>query len=118
MALCFKPLRLLAPCRPMIKRNLYILGNPDFDESKIKNISEVIEDLSSGVIGGNFILSNGLIDVTYVFTIELTGTSSYNPEEFKKRRLELAKYTPSNQDDLPVRRMLDSYDSAIIPLGD
>ena len=49
--------------------------------------------------------------------LKWTGTSSYNPEEFKKRRLELAKYTPSNQDDLPVRRMLDSYDSAIIPLG-
>ena len=54
MALCFKPLRLLAPCRPLIKRNLYILGNPDFDESKIKNIAEVIDDLSSGVIGGKF----------------------------------------------------------------
>ena len=54
MALCFKPLRLLAPCRPLIKRNLYILGNPDFDESKIKNIADVIEDLSSGVIGGRF----------------------------------------------------------------
>ena len=33
------------------------------------------------------------------------------------RRQELTKYVPSSQDDLPTRRMLDSYDSTIIPLG-
>jgi len=77
---------------------LYILSNPDPEacDSKLNNISQVIQNLSASVIGG---------------------PTSYNPEEYKRRRQELLKYVPNSQDDLPNRRMLDSYDSAIIPLG-
>ena len=77
-------------------RHLYILTNPNYDDSKTKNISQVIEDLSASVIGG---------------------PTSYDPHEYNRRRQELLKYVPSSQNDLPVRRMLDSYDSAIIPLA-
>lgn len=95
-----QPLRLLSrSCSTHLKkgRNLYILSNPEFvDDTKLKQISQVIEDLSSSVIGG---------------------PTSYNPEEYNRRRQELTKYVPSSQDDLPTRRMLDSYDSTIIPLG-
>ena len=32
-------------------------------------------------------------------------------------RQTLVKYVPQSQDDLPPRKMIDSFDSAIIPLG-
>ena len=66
------------------KRFLYILANPDPEicDSKLNNISQVIENLSASVIGG---------------------PTSYNPEEYKRRRQELLKYVPNSQDDLPNR---------------
>ena len=63
-----QPLRLLSrSCSTHLKkgRNLYILSNPEFvDDTKLKQISQVIEDLSSSVIGG---------------------PTSYNPEEYNRR---------------------------------
>ena len=66
------------------KRFLYILANPDPEacDSKLNNISQVIQNLSASVIGG---------------------PTSYNPEEYKRRRQELLKYVPNSQDDLPNR---------------
>ena len=45
------------------------------------------------------------------------GPSTYDPEEYDRRRQELVKFVPNSQDELPPRRMIDSFDSAIIPLG-
>ena len=45
------------------------------------------------------------------------GPSTYDPELYNKRRQELVDILPARQSDLPARRMLDSYDSAIIPIG-
>ena len=64
------------------KRFLYILSNPEACDSKLNNISQVIQNLSASVIGG---------------------PTSYNPEEYKRRRQELLKYVPNSQDDLPNR---------------
>ena len=45
------------------------------------------------------------------------GPTTYDPQEYDRRRQELVKYVPASQDDLPPRKMIDSFDSAIIPLG-
>ena len=66
------------------KRFLYILSNPEACDSKLNNISQVIQNLSASVIGG---------------------PTSYNPEEYKRRRQELLKYVPNSQDDLPNRQV-------------
>ena len=68
------------------KRFLYILSNPDPEacDSKLNNISQVIQNLSASVIGG---------------------PTSYNPEEYKRRRQELLKYVPNSQNDLPNRQV-------------
>ena len=66
------------------------------DHHETKTISEVIEVLSMSVIGG---------------------PTTYDPQEYDRRRQELVKYVPASQDDLPPRKMIDSFDSAIIPLG-
>ena len=75
-------------------RNLILV--PQDDNKPVKTITEVIDELSMSVIGG---------------------PTSYDPEEYNKRRQDLMQYLPNNQDELPPRRMLDSYDAAVIPLG-
>ena len=45
------------------------------------------------------------------------GPSNYDPDLYNKMREELLKILPKSQDELPPRRMLDSYDSAIIPIA-
>jgi len=45
------------------------------------------------------------------------GPNIYNPEKFFEEREKQLGILPSSQAELPARRMLDSFDSAIIPLG-
>ena len=45
------------------------------------------------------------------------GPSNYDPDLYNKKREELLKILPKSQAELPPRRMLDSYDSAIIPIA-
>ena len=77
------------------KKHLYL--NFSFrDHNGTKILTDVIEDLSMSVIGG---------------------PTTYDPQEYDRRRQELVKYVPASQDELPHRRMSDSFDSALIPLG-
>ena len=95
----FKVLGRLAyrPCLPVcnISKRSLIVNPSDYDGEK-KTIFDVIEELSMSVIGG---------------------PSIYDPKEYNRRRQELLKYVPVSQQDLPPRRMADSFDSALIPLG-
>lgn len=61
-----------------------------------KTIAEVVATLSQDIIGG---------------------PCNYDPDLYNKKRAELLKILPESQDELPGRRMLDSYDSAIIPIA-
>lgn len=61
-----------------------------------RTIQEVVSSLSQDVIGG---------------------PRHYDPDLYNKMREELMGILPVSQDELPPRRMLDSYDAAIIPLG-
>ena len=54
---------------------------------------------------------------TFDISESVTGGIPYDPVLFQKKREELLKYMPSSQDEIPVRRMTDSYDEAIIPLS-
>ena len=45
------------------------------------------------------------------------GPSNYDPDLYDKKREELLKILPRSQSELPPRRMLDSYDSALIPIA-
>ena len=47
----------------------------------------------------------------------IIGPHTYDPETYNQRRLELMKLLPNSQDELPARKMSDSFDHAIIPLG-
>ena len=64
---------------------------------KYKTISDVVSTLSHDIIAGV--------------------PTNYDPELFEKKRSELMKILPENQEELPSRRMLDSYDSVIIPIA-
>ena len=91
--LLFRP---LTKSLPILQSRTLILRPPDHENREYKTIFEVIDELSMSVIGG---------------------PSTYDPEVYNKRRQELLKYVPASQDELPYRRMLDSFDTAIIPLG-
>ena len=47
----------------------------------------------------------------------LGGPKNYDPNLYQKKREELLKILPTDQSQLPPRRMIDSYDSAIIPIA-
>ena len=74
------------------KRNLLTPS----EEIPYKTSAEVIHALSTNVIGG---------------------PQNYDPNLYQKKREELLKILPTDQSQLPARRMLDSYDSAIIPIA-
>ena len=61
-----------------------------------KTSAEVVRALSQDIIGG---------------------PSNYDPDLYNKKREQLLKILPKTQSELPPRRMLDSYDSAIIPIA-
>jgi len=58
-----------------------------------------------------------LAEVVSALSGIIGGPSTYDPDLYNKRRQELVDILPARQADLPARRMLDSYDSAIIPIG-
>ena len=45
------------------------------------------------------------------------GPHTYDPERYLQQRQELMKLLPDSQDELPIRKMSDSFDHALIPLG-
>ena len=45
------------------------------------------------------------------------GPSNYDPDLYNKKREELLKILPTDQSQLPPRRMIDSFDSVMIPLS-
>ena len=49
--------------------------------------------------------------------LTIGGPSNYDPDLYNKKREDLLKILPTSQGQLPPRRMLDSYDSAIIPIA-
>lgn len=73
-----------------------ILKPPNVDAEPPRTVQSVIRRLTEAVIGGPL---------------------SYDPEQYAKQREKLLELLPKSQDELPPRRMLDSYDHAIIPLG-
>jgi len=58
-----------------------------------------------------------LAEVVSALSDIIGGPSNYDIELYNKMREELVDILPTSQAELPVRRMLDSFDSAIIPLG-
>ena len=84
--------------RPSLPRTFSrsLIINPGEYKGDIKTVFEVIEELSMSVIGG---------------------PTTYDPKEYNQRRQKLLEYVPSSQDELPPRKMMDSFDSALIPLG-
>lgn len=61
-----------------------------------KTALEMVEHLSDSVIGG---------------------PKNYDPAAFQRQRESLMEFLPASQSDLPPRRMVDSFDQALIPLG-
>ena len=47
----------------------------------------------------------------------LGGPQTYDPNLYHKKREDLLKILPTDQSQLPPRRMIDSYDAAIIPIA-
>jgi len=72
----------------------WLLVPPSLPEEK--TMQEVVHELTQQVIGGPNI---------------------YDPKKYVAMRGKLVDSLPSSQDELPARRMLDSYDMAVIPLG-
>ena len=67
-------------------------GTPDFPK---RTSAEVVQHLTEAIVGGPAI---------------------YDPVEFRKQREALMDLLPKSQDELPPRRMSDSFDQVVIPL--
>ena len=81
-------------------------------EVPYKTSTDVVRALTETVIGKT---QPSLVDIiTRLFT---GGPSNYDPDLYKKKREELLKILPTDQSQLPPRRMIDSFDSAIIPIA-
>nr|CAH0100913.1 unnamed protein product [Daphnia galeata] len=76
----------------MIRRGL--ITPPGASENPTKTVTDLLDDFTRSVLGTN---------------------NKYNAGNVSREHL--VKYLPASQDELPVRRMSDSYDTAIIPLG-
>ena len=79
-------------CQVPIQRRFLLIPSQQPEQ---RTLGEVVKALS-GIIGG---------------------PSTYDPDLYNKMREELVDILPNSQSELPARRMLDSFDSAIIPLG-
>ena len=86
--LASRSLRLLSPWCPL-RRCLHLLIPPGVDSTPSKTSEEVIKSLTEDVIGG---------------------TSSYDPQGFRAQREKLMALVPASQEELPERRMRDSFD--------
>jgi len=77
---------------PVFTRSLIIPANFKAE----KTIKEVIDSLWKDVV---------------------RGPKEFDPKQYTKAREELMSILPESQEELPPRRMSDSYDAAVIPLG-
>ena len=82
-------------------------------EIPYKTSAEVIQALSLNVIG----IVNCNEKSNKLILNDLGGPKNYDPNQYQKKREELLKILPTDQSQLPPRRMIDSYDSAIIPIA-
>ena len=81
-------------CRPLSTR--LVLPEAGVPEVPAKTSEEVVRNLTESVIGG---------------------PASYDPQVYMRQRERLLSKVPSSQAELPARRMSDSFDQALIPLG-
>ena len=79
------------------RRHLSCLVPAGTPEEPTRTSAQVVEDLTEAIVGG------GHID--------------YDPKAFEAQRRRLMSQLPSSQDELPARRMADSFDQALLPLG-
>eukprot|EP00088_Acartia_fossae_P059422 TRINITY_DN7051_c0_g1_i1.p1 TRINITY_DN7051_c0_g1~~TRINITY_DN7051_c0_g1_i1.p1 ORF type:complete len:442 (-),score=92.43 TRINITY_DN7051_c0_g1_i1:220-1515(-) len=86
-----KLLKQIFPSRELVRG---IIVPADFKVER--TIQQVVSSLSFDVIGG---------------------PRHYDPELYNKAREDLVSILPKSQDELPPRKMGDSYDCALIPLG-
>ncbi len=88
---------LLVPLsRGTCARSLSVVVPPGVPSVPDKTSAEVVRNLTESVIGG---------------------PSTYDPKVYQRQREKLISMVPSSQTELPPRRMQDSFDQAIIPLG-
>ncbi len=78
------------------RRHLSLLIPPDTPDTPTKTSEEVVRNLTDAVIGG---------------------PTTYDPQTFMRQREKLLSMVPTSQEELPHRRMRDSFDQALIPLG-
>ena len=82
-------------------------------EIPYKTSTEVIRALTQNVIGETV-----CIQFLKFLKLHITGgPSTYDPDLYNKQREKLLKILPTEQSQLPPRRMIDSFDSAIIPIA-
>ncbi len=78
------------------RRSISLLVPPGTPDMPAKTNAEIVQNLCESVIGTP--------DV-------------YDPVVFRAQRERLLEMVPQSQDELPTRRMLDSFDQSVIPLG-
>ena len=83
-----------APCH--LARFISLIKPPGTQDTPDRTLGEIFQNLSNTVIGS---------------------PPAYNPELYKKRREQLMKMVPKSQEELTPRRMIDSFDQGLIPLG-
>ena len=79
-----------------LARFISLIKPPGTPDTPDRTVGEVVRDLTETVIGG---------------------PASYDPELYKRQRERLIDLVPKSQEELVPRRMTDSFDQAIIPLG-
>ena len=79
-----------------LARFISLIKPPGTPDTPDRTVGEVVHDLTKTIIGG---------------------PASYDPKLYKKQREQLMDLVPKSQEELAPRRMTDSFDQAIIPLG-
>ena len=75
------------------RRSLHVVIPPGVEAMPSRTSEQVIRSLTEDVIGG---------------------TSSYDPKGFKAQREKLMPYVPASQEELPERKMTDSFDQVCL----
>ena len=83
-----------APCH--LSRFVSLIKPPGIQDTPDRTVGDIFQNFTKTVIGG---------------------PSTYNPELYEKRREQLMKMVPKSQEELTPRRMIDSFDQGLIPLG-
>ena len=79
-----------------LARFISLIKPPGTQDTPERTVGEIFQNLTKTVI---------------------VGPSTYNPELYKRKREQLMKMVPKSQEELPPRRMTDSFDQGLIPLG-